>query len=83
MTKKCSVRKELMREAFDFSHVFLIYPFLPFQLIKNTKKSKKFEIIFQKTEEEDGNKHNDKQRDKCETEKKIPCVCIIDSAKTQ
>ena len=29
VTKKCSVRKELMREAFDFSHFFLFYPFLP------------------------------------------------------
>lgn len=38
-----------------------------FKLIKNTKKSKKFEIIFQKTEEEDGNKHNDKQHDKYKT----------------
>lgn len=54
-----------------------------FKLFKNTKKSKKFEIIFQKTEEEDGNKHNDKQHDKYKAENKIHCVCIIDSAKTQ
>ena len=29
VTKKCSVWKQLIKEAFDFSHFSLIYPFLP------------------------------------------------------